>query len=86
MYKAQQSDELDLEVGDVLFVLPTEEEEGWFRGILRGKVGLFPANVRPDYMLVMAVCGRHQGGGGGESACQTAVGRQGFRAPHVSHD
>jgi hypothetical protein len=44
-YKAQEPDELNLQVGDMVAVLPVEEDDGWNKGILRGKVGVFPNNV-----------------------------------------
>ncbi len=45
-YKSQEEDELDLAVGDVLTIINMDEDDGWHRGILNGRVGLFPANVR----------------------------------------
>lgn len=42
-YKQDHEDELNLNVGDVIEVLG-EEEEGWWRGILNGKEGVFPSN------------------------------------------
>ncbi|VDO23026.1 unnamed protein product [Haemonchus placei] len=49
-YKAEQSDELSLAVGDVIEVLE-EVEDGWSRGrLLRtNAIGMFPTNfVKPD--------------------------------------
>lgn len=42
-YKQDHEDELNLNVGDVIEVLG-EEEEGWWRGVLNGKEGVFPSN------------------------------------------
>lgn len=42
-YKQDHEDELNLSVGDVIDVLG-EEEEGWWRGMLNGKEGVFPSN------------------------------------------
>lgn len=42
-YKQDHEDELNLNVGEVIEVLG-EEEEGWWRGVLNGKVGVFPSN------------------------------------------
>jgi hypothetical protein len=42
-YIAQAPDELNLTKGDIVVVL--EKEEGWWKGELNGRVGVFPANV-----------------------------------------
>ncbi|KAK9875211.1 hypothetical protein WA026_006002 [Henosepilachna vigintioctopunctata] len=42
-YKQDHEDELNLNVGDVIDVLG-EEEEGWWKGVLKGKIGVFPSN------------------------------------------
>lgn len=42
-YKQDHEDELNLNVGDIIDILG-EEEEGWWRGILNGKQGVFPSN------------------------------------------
>lgn len=42
-YKQDHVDELSLNVGDVISVIG-EDEEGWWRGILNGKEGVFPSN------------------------------------------
>eukprot|EP00039_Didymoeca_costata_P008106 m.108136 g.108136 ORF g.108136 m.108136 type:complete len:392 (-) comp13950_c0_seq1:164-1339(-) len=42
-YKAENSDELNLKVGDVVNVTKMEEE-GWWEGELNGAVGVFPNN------------------------------------------
>ncbi|KAI3638609.1 hypothetical protein MIR68_003107 [Amoeboaphelidium protococcarum] len=43
-YVAQEEDELDLTAGDIVVIINTEEDDGWHRGILKEKLGLFPAN------------------------------------------
>ena len=42
-YEPAQDDELALEIGDSVEVLE-DDEEGWWRGKLKGKVGMFPSN------------------------------------------
>ncbi|KAK5649179.1 hypothetical protein RI129_000208 [Pyrocoelia pectoralis] len=42
-YKQENQDELNLSIGDVITILG-EEEEGWWRGVLNGKEGVFPSN------------------------------------------
>lgn len=42
-YKQDHQDELNLNIGDVINILG-EEEEGWWRGVLNGKEGVFPSN------------------------------------------
>lgn len=42
-YKAENSDEISLEVGDVIEILK-DIEEGWAEGFNRGKKGVFPTN------------------------------------------
>lgn len=42
-YKQENQDELNLSIGDVITILG-EEEEGWWRGTLNGKEGVFPSN------------------------------------------
>ena len=42
-YAADNIDELSLEPGQIVEVL-AEEEEGWWRGKLGGKEGVFPSN------------------------------------------
>ncbi|XP_044756496.1 CD2-associated protein-like [Coccinella septempunctata] len=42
-YKQDHEDELNLNVGDIIEILG-EEEEGWWRGVLNGKIGVFPSN------------------------------------------
>ncbi|XP_021949236.1 SH3 domain-containing kinase-binding protein 1 isoform X2 [Folsomia candida] len=46
-YSPEQDDELRLDVGDVIDYI-AEVEEGWFRGRLRGKIGIFPSNFVAD--------------------------------------
>ncbi|KAK9760429.1 hypothetical protein K7432_015535, partial [Basidiobolus ranarum] len=41
-YEAQASDELSLEKGAIVTIL--EEVDGWYKGDLNGRIGLFPAN------------------------------------------
>lgn len=44
-YKPSNSDELEMEVGDIIDVLEKNiEDQGWWRGELKGKVGVFPDN------------------------------------------
>ncbi|KAK7115759.1 unconventional myosin-Ie-like isoform X2 [Littorina saxatilis] len=42
-YDAQDTDELSFNEGDVINIIK-EDDSGWWRGKLRGKEGLFPAN------------------------------------------
>ncbi|KAL8611996.1 Unconventional myosin-Ie [Nucella lapillus] len=42
-YDAQDTDELSFNEGDIIDLI-TEDTSGWWRGRLRGKEGLFPAN------------------------------------------
>ena len=42
-YDAENEDELNLKEGDMVKVLD-QEEEGWWKGELNGKVGVFPSN------------------------------------------
>ena len=42
-YTAENDDELNLTEGDMVKVLD-QEEEGWWRGELKGKIGVFPSN------------------------------------------
>eukprot|EP00118_Oscarella_pearsei_P013470 m.108046 g.108046 ORF g.108046 m.108046 type:complete len:154 (+) comp37306_c1_seq10:2020-2481(+) len=43
-YTALKEDELILKVGDIVEVLHKNVTEGWWEGILNGRVGLFPSN------------------------------------------
>ena len=43
-YVGEQSDELTLHVGDVVTILEKDVNEGWSKGELSGKIGLFPDN------------------------------------------
>jgi hypothetical protein len=43
-YEAKESDELSLNVGDIITVLE-QNEGGWWKGDLHGKTGTFPENV-----------------------------------------
>lgn len=42
-YSPEQEDELHLEVGDEVDFI-AEVEEGWWRGQLKGRTGIFPSN------------------------------------------
>ena len=42
-YEAENEDELNLTEGDMVKVLD-QEEEGWWKGELKGKIGVFPSN------------------------------------------
>lgn len=42
-FYAEEADELDMDVGDIINVLDNSDEM-WWRGELRGKKGLFPSN------------------------------------------
>lgn len=42
-YTPVNSDELSLKINDILEVIE-ETEEGWWKGILEGNVGMFPSN------------------------------------------
>ncbi|XP_057661114.1 SH3 domain-containing kinase-binding protein 1-like [Diorhabda carinulata] len=42
-YNQDHEDELNLKVGDIIDIIG-EEEEGWWRGVLNGKQGVFPSN------------------------------------------
>ena len=60
-YEAQEPDELSLKKGDIVVVLCSDVDEGWLRGILNGKIGVFPANVtklklNPHYGVVCQTC------------------------------
>ncbi|CAB3978106.1 SH3 domain-containing kinase-binding 1-like [Paramuricea clavata] len=43
-YEGEQNDELTLHVGDVVTILEKDVNEGWSKGELNGKIGLFPDN------------------------------------------
>ncbi|ODN00326.1 SH3 domain-containing kinase-binding protein 1 [Orchesella cincta] len=44
-YKALNEDELSLAEGDIVTIISKQcEDEGWWRGELRGKIGMFPDN------------------------------------------
>lgn len=47
-YFAREIDELNLKVGDIIVVINSEEDEGWFRGVVNARFGLFPENVSSD--------------------------------------
>lgn len=44
-YEAVNSDELTLVEGDIVTILSREvEDKGWWKGELKGKIGVFPDN------------------------------------------
>lgn len=44
-YEAVNSDELTLVEGDIITILSREvEDKGWWKGELKGKIGVFPDN------------------------------------------
>lgn len=52
-YKPTNEDELDLKDGDVITILSKDlPDKGWWKGELKGKVGVFPDNfvqlISPD--------------------------------------
>ncbi|XP_028968981.1 SH3 domain-containing kinase-binding protein 1-like [Galendromus occidentalis] len=58
-YDAQNGDELSIKQGDTIVILTKEvEDEGWWKGELNGKVGVFPDNfvqlIRSEPDLVMS--------------------------------
>ncbi|CAI5450432.1 unnamed protein product [Caenorhabditis angaria] len=48
-YEAQKEDELNLPLGSIVRLITTDtNEDGWYKGDLDGRIGLFPSNyVRP---------------------------------------
>lgn len=42
-YNAINEDELTLKIGDIVEFLG-DDEEGWYKGLLKGKTGVFPSN------------------------------------------
>ncbi|RZC33779.1 SH3 domain-containing kinase-binding protein 1 [Asbolus verrucosus] len=50
-YKQDHEDELNLNVGDIIDILG-EEEEGWWRGVLHGRQGVFPSNFVEEIVPV----------------------------------
>lgn len=42
-YEAQDQDELSLKVDDIVDIMG-EEEQGWWKGQLGNKIGVFPSN------------------------------------------
>ncbi|KAM9331630.1 LOW QUALITY PROTEIN: SH3 domain-containing kinase-binding protein 1 [Pholidichthys leucotaenia] len=48
-YVPQHEDELELKMGDVIEIM-SEVEEGWWEGILNGKVGMFPSNFTKEIL------------------------------------
>jgi len=67
-YVAENDDELTLNVGDTITILQKKlEDAGWWKGELRGKVGVFPDNfvelLQPDSRPVVVsipLCGLDQ--------------------------
>nr|CAI5866508.1 unnamed protein product [Callosobruchus analis] len=49
-YSPDHEDELSLNVGDIIDIIG-EEEEGWWRGTLNGKEGVFPSNFVEEIVL-----------------------------------
>lgn len=43
-YKAEREDELNITEGDIITILDENAMEGWWKGSLHGKEGLFPNN------------------------------------------
>ena len=43
-YSAIYDDELTLKVGDIVEFLGEDEDEGWYKGLLRGETGVFLSN------------------------------------------
>ncbi|XP_008394694.1 SH3 domain-containing kinase-binding protein 1 isoform X5 [Poecilia reticulata] len=48
-YAPQHEDELELKVGDVIEII-AEVEEGWWEGVLNGKIGMFPSNFTKEVL------------------------------------
>ncbi|XP_054915382.1 SH3 domain-containing kinase-binding protein 1 isoform X3 [Poeciliopsis prolifica] len=48
-YAPQHEDELELKVGDVIEII-AEVEEGWWEGLLNGKIGMFPSNFTKEML------------------------------------
>lgn len=74
-YNPKESDELELQVDDVIDILE-EAEEGWFKGKLKGKTGLFPANFVEVSTVSVASeeeTQPEQNGAGDSSATETGV-------------
>lgn len=54
-YVQDHEDELTLNLGDIVDILG-EEEEGWWRGVLNGKEGVFPSNFVEEIFPETAKC------------------------------
>ena len=50
-YRAEHYDELDLEEGDVVLVFK-KQNDGWWRGMIGEREGLFPAGYLQGCMFV----------------------------------
>lgn len=60
-YEAVNSDELTLVEGDIVTILSHEvEDKGWWRGELKGKIGVFPDNfvqlLNQDEVITIVFC------------------------------
>ncbi|KAJ8946627.1 hypothetical protein NQ318_007232 [Aromia moschata] len=49
-YNQDHEDELNLNVGDIINIIG-EEEEGWWKGTLNGKEGVFPSNFVEELVV-----------------------------------
>jgi len=56
-YTALNDDELDLTEGDIITVLDQNlEDDGWWKGEMNGKVGVFPDNFVELLPVESEVC------------------------------
>ncbi|KAI8803169.1 P-loop containing nucleoside triphosphate hydrolase protein, partial [Cladochytrium replicatum] len=53
-YDASEADELSFHAGDIITIV-SKDDEGWWTGSIKGKKGLFPANVSAWGMLIVNV-------------------------------
>ncbi|XP_077973564.1 uncharacterized protein LOC120338480 isoform X2 [Styela clava] len=60
-YKADNADEISLEVGDIIEIV-NDVEEGWAEGVNRGKKGVFPTNFGE---MIEGSSGSEESGDGG---------------------
>ena len=50
-YVAKEEDELHLKPGDLITVIVSDEDDGWHKGVMGSRLGLFPLNVHDmNYM------------------------------------